>query len=443
MSEEIILRYALNQDYLSKKGMDHRLICRLDVEPSAALRSQAPPSFCDVCLVLDGSGSMNEPFAAGYSMTKREGVIDGAKRLVEHLDPGDTVSLVFYDSRAYTVGELMPGDRPDAIRQSIDSLSEYSGATNFEAALKAAKAVLSKGRNPIRRIIFLTDGQVNEGNSREVDSTVAELSREGVTIDGLGVGADFNFNYMRGLSGPSNGRTFLLSTPEEAGRRFEELLSAAQKAAATNVFLTALFAKGLRDVEAFQWLPEMRYYGELSPNPDGLSRLEVNVQTLRKDQRNIFFFAVRMDPPQKESTALLANVRLDFDLPSAKQTGLQENVNIFVNFSADDNETQYDSDVENGFMEVGLSKLDQQFQSLRGGDWQKALSVLDEMIQRARDLGDQNRLSQYQAHRKKLQKDHFLSDDDFNRVGSSSSLSTRTEEGYLENPEDDDLLSRL
>jgi len=221
-----------------------------------------------------------------------------------------------------------------------------------------ARTVLSKGRNASRRIIFLTDGQVNQGNAKVVQNIVQELSRQGVTIDALGVGSDFNFKYMQGLSGASNGRTFLLGTPEEARQRFEELLISAQKVVANNVFMTVLFPKNLRDIEAYQWLPEMRFYGVMQPDRDGRTHLEVNVQTIRQDRRNIFFFKARMDPPAADYNRLFANLRLDFDLPPVSKTGLQENLNIHVNFTDEKQLAEYDTTVDDGFAEVELVKLD-------------------------------------------------------------------------------------
>ena len=436
MSEEIILRYTLNHDQLYKGGDDYKIICRLDIEPSLVYRTDHKSVACDICLVLDGSGSMEEPFAQGVSLTKREGVITAAQSVVDHLDNQDTVSLVFYDSQAYNIGTCFPGTAKDEIRQKIKTLDQYSGATNFEAALKMARTVLSKGRNASRRIIFLTDGQVNQGDAKVVQNIVQELSRQGVTIDALGVGGDFNFKYMQGLSGASNGRTFLLGTPEEARQRFEELLISAQKVVANNVFMTVLFPKNLRDIEAYQWLPEMRFYGAMQPDRDGRTHLEVNVQTIRQDRRNIFFFKARMDPPATDYTRLLANLRLDFDLPPISKTGLQENLNIHVNFTDEKQLTESDTTVDDGFIEVELVKLDEQFQALRGGDWQKALTLLEEMRRRAQNLGDRQRLDAYNRYRQKLKTDHSLSDDDFNQVGSLSSQSTQVEEGYLEDSDE-------
>lgn len=443
MAENIILRYNLNKDKLFKGGLDHEIICRLDIEPSRDYRKDHTSVYCDVCLVLDASQSMNGLFAQGASISKREGVIRAAKSVIPNLDPNDSLSLVFYDSSAYPVAERLPGSSRDDIARYIDTLNQYSGATNFEAALKTARSILAKGKNANRRIIFLTDGQVNQGDADEVKKTVSALRRESVTIDGLGVGADFDFHYMRSLSGPSNGRTFLLGTPEEAEQRFKELLEGAQKSVADNVFLTAMFAPGLRDIEAYQWLPEMRYYGVIKPGPDGRARLEVNVQNLRQDRRNIFFFKVRMDPPGNGNMAQMAALKLDYDLPPIRQTGLQETLNIHAGFSGEPNAVEYDTSVDEGFAEVELAKLYEHFEHFRDTDWTKALAVLEKMIQRAKTLGDRTRFEEYTRYKEKLKTDNQLSDDDINRVGSLSSQSTQSAEGYLPDPGEGDILSGL
>ena len=443
MAEEIILRYKLNRDRLYKGGDDYAVVCRLDIEPAKFYRVAHRSVPCDLCLVLDASGSMDEPFTADSSVSKRQAVEGAAKEAVSHLDADDTLSLVFYDSRAYRIADLVSGDRQDEIRDKIESLENFSGATDFEAALKTAKSVLAEGGNPSRRIVFLTDGQASSGDERSVETIVENLSRDGVTVDCIGVGADFDFSYMRQLSKSSNGRTILLSEPKEADARFGELLESAQRVVASNVFLTLLFPPGLRDVEVYQWLPEMRYYGEASPGPSGKTIAKINVQTLRQDRRNIFFLKARMDPPETERFGLFASARLDFDLPPLKRFGLQENLNIHLNFSDDPEAAVRDTSVDDGFLEVELAKLDDQFQRLRKGDWQTALAVLEEMLRRARLLGDRLREEEYNRYKDKLKVEHRLSDDDFNRVGSISSQSTRAVEGFMEDPDEEKIWDSL
>lgn len=443
MSEEILLQTRLNQDMLSMSKSGHPVVARLDIEPSPAYRNRHTFTACDLCLVLDTSGSMDEPFRAGVGITKREGAIVAARSVVANLQTGDTLSLIAYDSAAYCLAEGLHASDQKRIFSHIDELRDHSGGTNFQEALKMARTVLNRRNNPSKRIIFVTDGNDNMSDAAQVAGLVKDLTGQNVVIDCLGMGADFNFHYMRSLSSPSNCRTFLLDTPDEAAMRFEELLVSGQKVIASKVFLTVLFTAGLRDVEAYQWLPEMRYYPNLSLASDGTARLEVNIQTLRQDRRNVFFFRFTIDPEPGKTTRSAARIRLDYDLPHEKRTGLQDNLNLFVNFSPDPAAVEHDSSVDAGFLEVELCKLYEQLEAVRKTDWQKALSIIQIMIRRAETIGDTARRTEYEGFRKKLQTDHQLSDADMNRVGQSSSQATAAAEGYLENQADADLLNSL
>ncbi len=443
MAEEILLQTRLNKDRLNLAKNDHEVAARLDIEPSPAYRNRYNFTACDLCLVLDGSGSMNEPFSAGSSVTKREGAITAARAVVAQLQPEDTLSLVAYDSSAYSLAEGLKAADQNRILGHIDELRRFTGGTNFERALDMARTTLKKQRNLSKRIIFLTDGNDNMSDAPKVLQLISDLSAQNVVIDCLGMGADFNFHFMRGMSSPSNGRTFLLSNPDEAAMRFEELLVSGQKVIASRVFLTVLFPAGLRNIEAYQWLPEMRYYGKLKPASDGATRLEINVQTLRQDRRNVFFFKFNIDPEPGRTTRAAAQIRLDYDLPHEKKTNLQDNLNLFVNFSDDPNALEWDSSVDTGFQEVELCKLYEQLESVRKTDWKHAMEIIQIMILRADSIGDHARRSEYEGYKQKLQKDHHLSDADMNRVGSSSSQSTSAAEGYLESQMDMDILNSL
>lgn len=431
MAEDILLRAELSQDKLPMNKDDQRVICRLDIEPSEEYRVQHPAVASDICLVLDASGSMDKPFTAGGSLSKRQGVMEAANSILPHLDPQDTVSLVFYEAKAYNIATCLPGSRGEDIKKGIASLTRFIGNTNFEAALTEARAALKKGKNPSKRIIFLTDGNANRGDPKKVGTLVNDLSQAGVVVDCLGVGGDFNFHYMRTLSEPSNGRTILLQKPADANHMFGDLLLSAQKVIATNVFLTILMPKGIRDIEAYQSVPEMRYYGKRKPERDGQTRIEVNVQTLRQDRRTVFILKANLDPPTTGNIQLFANIRLDFDLPPRQSKGLQEACNVFVSFSDGSTPPEVDTSVEDAFYEVELSKLYEELMQVKDKDWKRGVAVLKEMLRRAEALGDKTRIQTYKALKSKLEKDHNLSNDDWNVAGSVSSVSTQAGQAEL------------
>ena len=79
MAEEILLNVALNKDLLPKGQKDVTVIARIDIEAAEPYRQQHQSVPADICLLLDSSGSMEEPFAPGDKQSKRAGVIQAAK----------------------------------------------------------------------------------------------------------------------------------------------------------------------------------------------------------------------------------------------------------------------------------------------------------------------------------------------------------------------------
>lgn len=427
MAEEILLTVALSQDLLPKGRQDVTVIARLDLEPAAPYRQQHPSVPTDICLLLDSSGSMDEPFAPGDRQSKREGVIQAAKQIVQHLGAEDTVSIIFYDSQAHLIAERLPNQRSAQIGPLLESLRKYDGATNFEAGLRLAQHILVRGAGSNRRIFFLTDGNATHGSQSGTEKLIAQLAHDGVTVDCLGVGADFNFAYMRQLSAPSNGITERLDNRDRAGQLFEQILVSAQRTIATNVFLNLTFSRGLRDLEVYQTAPEIRFYSHLQPGSGGRISLEIPVRTLRQDRRNIYLFKANLDAPTDASQHPFAEVRLDYDLPPAGLTAQRAALSIAVNCSDQDRPLR-DTSIEDMFAEAELTKFEERFNAIQLQDWRQGLAILDEMIRRVHIIDDQRRLRHYQQMRSKLQQDHKLSNDDLNQIGASSTKSTIAQE---------------
>jgi hypothetical protein len=434
MAEEILLNVALSQDLLPKGKRDLPVIVRLDIEPGLEYRQQHESVPADICLLLDSSTSMIEALSLGDAQRKRDVAIAAARQILPHLGPEDKFSIIFYDSQAHLIAERWTRERAEEADQVLGTAEGYGGSTNFEAALRMAQQVLARGQNSSRRVFFLTDGNANRGNPVAVGELVNRLAADGVTIDCLGVGTDFNFAYMRQLSAPSNGLTERIETGDHAKRLFQQILASAQSAVATNVFLTLQFAPGLRDLEVYQCAPEVRYY-PLQPGAGGRFGIEIPVRTVQRDRRNIYLIKAHLDTPIDSSQHRIADVRVDYDLPPAGLTGQRAVLKIAVN-CRDQGRPVRDTDVDNLFAEAELAKYYERFLAVHAQDWEEACVIIDEMIRRAQIIDDQDRQRHFAEIREKLVKDHRLSEDDLNRIGSRSTKVTRvTEVSMLGDPD--------
>jgi len=418
MAEEILLNVALNQDLLPKGKRDVPVIVRFDIEPGLEYRQSHESVPTDVCLLLDSSTSMIEAIAPGDAQRKRDAAVAAARQMLPNLGERDTVSIVFYDSQAHLIAERWTRERAVEADQELSTVEGYGGSTNFEAALRMAQQVLSSGKNSSRRVFFLTDGNANRGNPAAVGELVDQLAKEGVTIDCLGVGTDFNFAYMRRLSAPSNGLTERIETGDQAQRLFKQILANAQSAVATNVVLTLQFATGLRDLEVYQCAPEVRYY-PLQPGGGGRFGVEIPVRTVLRDRRNVYLIKANIDTPADTSQYRIADARVDYDLPPAGLTGQRAMLRISVN-CVEQGEAVRDTDVDNLFYEAELAKYYERFVAVQAQDWEEACAIIDEMIRRVQIIDDPDRQRHFAEIREKLARDHRLSEDDLNRIGSRS-----------------------
>ena len=276
-----------------------------------------PETHCDVVLVLDTSGSMNEPFADKASITKRQGVAEALEAMLPALKPADTVTMICYDSAAYVELDHAPGSDLKRIRAAVQSVFKHNGGTNFEKAFATARAILPSGRNASRKVVFLTDGNSTEGSLATARKHNQDLAGLGTTVDCLGVGKDFNFNEMQKFSAVSNGRTLLLGSPAEAGKVFPELLQGAQRSLLNHCTLRLALPAGCRDVEIYQLTPEIRYFEDVKQARDGSASYRINLQSMMQTHNYIYLvhMGVDLSSDPKVANYPLLKVRLDYDVP--------------------------------------------------------------------------------------------------------------------------------
>lgn len=171
----------------------------------------------DVVFVIDVSGSTSEPFAGqsvgdingdGFSNTRLDAELAGLigrNQLFINQGEGDKVDvgIVTFNSTAIQV-DLDPSagsqltTTPDTdnngngipdVEEVLESIN-FSGDTNFEAALQAAEGIFSflGTESGEGNLVFLSDGEVNTGGL--YDDEVARLNNLDINISAFGIGSD-------------------------------------------------------------------------------------------------------------------------------------------------------------------------------------------------------------------------------------------------------------
>lgn len=141
------------------------------------VRVQAPDRPADLAvthlpkrlaLVVDRSGSMN-----GQPLQE---ALRCVTHIASHLTPQDAMALVVYDDKVNTLLPLQPMRSADAVAKAVAGV-EAGGMTNLHGGWLAGAQQLEGGtEKTVSRVILLSDGQANHG---ETDlSTIEARCRE-------------------------------------------------------------------------------------------------------------------------------------------------------------------------------------------------------------------------------------------------------------------------
>jgi PKD repeat protein len=160
----------------------------------------ATPVYADIALVMDTSGSMDEPAWAG-GPTKLQLAKSAATDFLNLLVfPGDQAAIVSFDSDA-TLDHVLSDDRAGLIA-ALNSLAA-GGVTRMDLGLAVARGELlgprhipSSGRN----VLFLTDGQPNGATEEAVLAEAASAKAQGITLYTIGLGSGVDHGLLRAMA---------------------------------------------------------------------------------------------------------------------------------------------------------------------------------------------------------------------------------------------------
>lgn len=208
----------------------------------------------NLCLVVDKSTSMQ-----GLILNKIKYEI---ANLIGLLKAEDKVSIVTFSDRAEVV---LPACKVKEIGNNISKIQSISasGGTEILQGLKEGIKILNKLDPTQPKVLYLiTDGHTY-GDEEECIKTVRMASEDGIIVQAIGVGEDWNDDFLDNLSEISGGETqFVTSSQELYNLLKEKILS-----------FGILYSKAIKIFFNFHENVKLNYAFRLSPD---LSKLEVS-----------------------------------------------------------------------------------------------------------------------------------------------------------------------
>lgn len=285
-------RLALDRQVVSThRDQTVHLMVELTAPPAPS--NDRPP--LDLVVVIDRSGSMSG--APLHSVT------EASAQLLRLAGPDDRIGVVTFDNNAQTVLTL---DRHDATQAGARVRAITSGgSTNLSAGWLKALDLLVTARRPdaLRRILVLTDGQVNVGmtDHDSLASMVASGAAQGVTTSLIGFRDGFDEQLLSILADAGRGNDYWCADSDQAMAVFTTEFAGLATVVAQNLQFVLRTESTVASVETLQDLPSVTL-------PDG--RTEVSLGDAYGDETRRVVVALRLRPIAADGAVHLGEVEL-------------------------------------------------------------------------------------------------------------------------------------
>ncbi len=187
----------------------------------------SPP--LNICLVLDNSTSMK---GQNIEMLKASAI-----HLIRSLRRRDILSVVVFSDRAKVLIPAALGLDRRKMENQIRMMLP-SGGTEIFQGLQAGVAEVRRNFSPerVNHVVLLTDGQTY-GDEKEALALAEESACVGIGISGLGIGEDWNDDFLDELTSKAGSSSSYIESPQEIQDFLEKKFKQLAKVFAENVEL--------------------------------------------------------------------------------------------------------------------------------------------------------------------------------------------------------------
>ncbi|KAI0408505.1 U-box domain-containing protein [Xylaria palmicola] len=274
---------------------------RPPVEPSGSVVDHVP---CDIVLVTDVSGSMDDPAPAPASNEQGEAIKEdfglsildlakhAARTIVSTLNVGDRLAIVTFSRTAEVVQGLveMSEDRKREVNSKIDGL-EADSLTDLWAGIREGLKLFGTGDNGgrVQSLMVLTDGAPNCHPGKGYMTKIRELETPPPTIHTFGFGYTIRSGLLMSISEATGGNFAFIPDPGMIGTVFVHAVAHLQTTYATRCTLDISAPEGVL-------LKPMGGESIDDPCPVGSKELRIPLGNLQYGQsRDIYLESVGED----------------------------------------------------------------------------------------------------------------------------------------------------
>ena len=172
-----------------------------------------------LAMVVDRSGSMS-----GQPLKE---ALRCVVHIAKHMTPEDQMSLVVYDDSVDVMVPLKKMTSVEVIEDAVHRVSSGGSTDLFAGWLEGAQQLEGGDEKAISRVLLLSDGQANHGETRVsvIEEHCKKWYDKGVSTTTVGLGRGFNEELMIAMANSGGGQQYYGQTAEDLYDSFDEELS--------------------------------------------------------------------------------------------------------------------------------------------------------------------------------------------------------------------------
>jgi Ca-activated chloride channel family protein len=236
----------------------------------------------NICLVVDKSTSMEGD--------RLEVIKRNIFKLFERLDGEDIFSLVTFNDRAEVVIPPTLAVNLPSLKKQVSGIKAEGGTEIFQGLIRGyetlSHASLKAGG---RYLVILTDGHTY-GDETSCYAMARTAAQEGIVIQALGIGHEWNDNFLDRLTGLSGGSAQFINSPEDLLNSLDKRLNS----------LGSIYANHLRLQFEDNNDCAIRTIFRLAPDSSPLSTENpITLGNLDYQRKQVYLIEFLVSPPQK------------------------------------------------------------------------------------------------------------------------------------------------
>jgi len=349
----------------------------------------------NLTLVLDRSNSM--------SGARIEKVKVAAHQIIDNMDNGDIISVISFNDRAeIIIPATEVGDRP-ALKARVSMISPSGGTEIFRGLSDGVRQNRTySGPRLVNHVILLTDGHTF-GDQEQCLELADEAAKEGIGISAMGLGHDWNDNFLDDLVSRTGGNSMYVSSANAVVEFLNTQVKNLSNAFAERVYLSVATDPDVQFESAFK----------LSPHPQPLEVGDgvIPVGSLQANRPITVLLQFQLPGGMKDGFRYIARLVASGDILSNKK----QNYEMISDFSSEvTNEPSNDEPpaaILDALSKLTLYRLQERAQqALENGDVTEATKRLQNLATRLLEMGQKDLANQALSEARRVAYTSDLSD---------------------------------